>query len=134
MAMKGWRRIGIILSVIWFLGFGVFLWRLLVDELVATYSYSLQNCRLLEDSANNGLQYFPYEKREKRQAEISALDSKCRSDAKLEFDRTLKQRGGDGWLAAFTVIYDLISIALGWLIVWGCVALGRWVHRGFTTA
>jgi hypothetical protein len=37
-------------------------------------------------------------------------------------------------LAAFTVIYDLISIALGWLIVWGCVALGRWVHRGFTTA
>jgi hypothetical protein len=116
------------------LGFGVFLWRLLVDELVAPYSYSLQNCRLLEDSANDGLQYFPYQKREKRQAEIWALDSKCRSDAKLEFDRTLKQRGGDGWLAAFTVIYDLISIALGWLIVWGCVALGRWVHRGFTTA
>jgi hypothetical protein len=24
MAMRGWRRIGIILSVIWFLGFGVF--------------------------------------------------------------------------------------------------------------
>lgn len=26
MAMKGWRRIGIVLSVIWFLGFGVYLW------------------------------------------------------------------------------------------------------------
>jgi hypothetical protein len=56
MAMKGWRRVGIVLSLIRFLGFGVFLWRLLVDELVAPYSYSLQNCRLLEDSANDGLQ------------------------------------------------------------------------------
>jgi hypothetical protein len=26
MAMKGWRRVGIVLSVVWFLGFGVYLW------------------------------------------------------------------------------------------------------------
>jgi hypothetical protein len=32
MAMKGWRRIGIIVSVIWFLGFGVFLWNQYVED------------------------------------------------------------------------------------------------------
>jgi hypothetical protein len=33
--------------------------------------------------------------------------------------------------AAVVVGFDLLTIALGWLIVWGCVALVRWVHRGF---
>jgi hypothetical protein len=26
---------------------------------------------------------------------------------------------------------DLATIGLGWLIAWVCIALGRWVHRGF---
>ena len=56
--MKGWRRIGIIASVIWFFGFGVLLWNQFVEGAVAPY---------------------------------------------------------------------------GWLIAWGCVALGRWVHRGFAS-
>jgi hypothetical protein len=31
----------------------------------------------------------------------------------------------------FVLGADLVTIALGWLIAWGCIALGRWVHRGF---
>ena len=26
---------------------------------------------------------------------------------------------------------DLVLIGLGWLIAWGCVAVGRWAHRRF---
>jgi len=29
------------------------------------------------------------------------------------------------------LVIALVTIALGWLIAWGCVAFGRWVHRGF---
>ena len=29
------------------------------------------------------------------------------------------------------ITIDLVLIGLGWLSVWGCVVLGRWVHRGF---
>ena len=38
MAMRGWRRIGIIVSVIWFFGFSVFLWNKFVEDAVAPYA------------------------------------------------------------------------------------------------
>jgi hypothetical protein len=34
-------------------------------------------------------------------------------------------------LAIMVLVIDLVTIALGWLIVWGCVALGRWVRSRF---
>jgi hypothetical protein len=42
------------------------------------------------------------------------------------------------WLRAATLLpvvigVDLVTIILGWLIVWGCVAVGRWVYRGFAS-
>ena len=37
-AMKGWRWIGIIASVIWFFGFGVLFWNEYVEEAVAPYA------------------------------------------------------------------------------------------------
>jgi hypothetical protein len=33
-------------------------------------------------------------------------------------------------LIAISVV-DLLTVGLGRLIAWGCIALGRWVHRGF---
>ena len=48
MAMKGWRRIGIIVSVIWFLGFGVFLWNQYVEDAVAPYARDLKTCSAIE--------------------------------------------------------------------------------------
>ena len=41
---RGWRRIGIVLSVIWFLGFGVFLWETSLNDLVRPYAYQLKQC------------------------------------------------------------------------------------------
>jgi hypothetical protein len=41
------------------------------------------------------------------------------------------ERPSDSVLAIAVLMIDLVTIALGWLIVWGSVALGRWVYRGF---
>ena len=44
MAMKGWRRVGIVLSVIWFFGFGVLLWNEFVEDAVAPYAQDVKIC------------------------------------------------------------------------------------------
>jgi hypothetical protein len=48
-AMKGWRRIGIIASVIWFFGFGVLLWNQYVEDVVAPYAQDLKICSAIEE-------------------------------------------------------------------------------------
>jgi hypothetical protein len=44
------------------------------------------------------------------------------------------ERPADSVLAVAVLVIDLVTIALGWLIVWGCVALARWVRRVCSTA
>ena len=48
MATRGWRRIGIIVSVIRFFGFSVFLWNKFVEDAVAPYAQDLQICSAIE--------------------------------------------------------------------------------------
>jgi hypothetical protein len=49
MAMRGWRRIGIMASVVWFFGFGVFLWNQFVKDAVAPYAQDLKICSAIEE-------------------------------------------------------------------------------------
>ena len=59
---------------------------------------------------------------------IITESEKCASKAKLQWE---SERPSDSMAVVAVLVIDLVTIALGWLIVWGCVALGRWVHRGF---
>jgi hypothetical protein len=42
--MRGWRRIGVVLSVLWFVGFGAWLWISSISEHNAFYRLQLHNC------------------------------------------------------------------------------------------
>jgi hypothetical protein len=55
MAMRGWRRIGIILSVIWFLGFGVYLWSEAVAEADRLRSLRADNCFSAKERSSDRL-------------------------------------------------------------------------------
>jgi hypothetical protein len=130
MTMKGWRRIGIIVSVIWFLGFGVFLWNQYVEDAVAAYAQDLKICSAIEQYSDDFWQANARnseELSEKLQANQDQYE-KCRSKAKLQWE---SERPSDSMAIAAVLVIDLVTIALGWLIVWGCVAFGRWVQRGF---
>jgi hypothetical protein len=100
--MRGWRRIGIVLSVIWFLGLGVFLWVETVQKLDA------DNC------------FHLYEK-----------DTvKCIANATLL--RWSSNHPINNLTTGLAILgIDLATIGLGWLIVWGCVSVVRWIRRGF---
>jgi hypothetical protein len=129
-AMKGWRRIGIIASVIWFFGFGVLLWNQFVEGAVAPYAQDLKICSAIEQYSDEFWQANARDSEElseKLQVNQDEYE-KCASKAKLQWE---SERPSDSVLAIAVLVIDSVTIALGWLIVWGSVALGRWVYRGF---
>jgi hypothetical protein len=104
--VKGWRRIGIILSVIWFLGFGVFL---LLQPPENARAYANAYCAV-------------------KQPGVTRED--CFSLAVIDYESQHPPNRTGILTGVFAI--DLLTVALGWLIAWGCIALGRWVHRGFS--
>ena len=130
MATRGWRLIGIIASVIWSFSFGVFLWNRFVDDAVAPYAQDLMICSAIEQYSDDFWQANARnseELSEKLQVNQDQYE-KCASKAKLQWESELPS---DSVLAIVALVIDLMTIALGWLIVRGCVALGSWLRRGF---
>ena len=128
--MSGWRLIGIIASVIWFFGFGVLLWNQFDEDAVAPYAQDLKICSAIEQYSDEFWQANARDSEElseKLQVNQDQYE-KCASKAKLQWE---SERPSDSVLAIVVLVIDLVMIALGWLIVWSCVALTRWVYRGF---
>jgi hypothetical protein len=133
MAMKGWRRIGIVLSVIWFLGFGIYQLAQPTFE-VELYGRSLHNCTTIYEEAQENVRKFARDADDmiKRwMPDIEAALKECEEQAKLRYE------GAEPSVyarLAEIIIVNLITIALAWLVAWGCVAVGRWVYRGFAAS
>jgi hypothetical protein len=126
MVMKGWRRIGIVLSVIWFFGFGAYLINHTTELEIFNMGYD--NCyaiyrHAVEHAEERGMQ-------EKWMPDIEAQLQECTKKVTLDYERT---RPSEYVTLAKIIVFNLITIALAWLVAWGCVAVGRWVYRGFTT-
>ncbi len=93
MAMKGWRRIGIILSVIWFLGFGVYLWHEAEENNLRPLNARWDSCLLTFRMAEHDLDESvrgrgPTEEWAKKWFAISEQRNKCEANAKLEWEST----------------------------------------------
>ena len=65
----------------------------------------------------------------KRNKENNAQYDRCMSQASLDYERTNPPSVSTRLL--IVIAMDLVLMGFGWLIVWGCAALGRWVYRGF---
>src|SRR6187397_2537835 len=75
---KGWRRVGIVVSVIWFLGFGFYVWNHELESHSDFYMFETRNCTRLLDMANENLQYArTQEERDRRFAENFAKHRAC---------------------------------------------------------
>jgi hypothetical protein len=53
----------------------------------------------------------------------------CMSKARLDYESTNPPSNSTRLLTVIAI--DLVLIGLVWLIAWDCIAVGRWVHRGF---
>jgi hypothetical protein len=111
-----------------FFGFGVLLWNQYVEDAVAPYAQDLKICSAIEEYSDQFWQENARDREElseKLQANQDEYE-KCASKAKLRWE---KERPSDSVAIVAVLVIDLVTLALGWLIAWGCVALGRWVHN-----
>jgi hypothetical protein len=65
----------------------------------------------------------------KQDAANSAKWDACLAKARLDFEHT--NPPSNSMRLLIVIAMDLVLIGFGWLIVWGCVALVKWVRRGF---
>lgn len=132
MKCSGWRRIGIVLSVIWFVGFGGFLWIASVNHNAGLYGLRLRMCDAILDADNEALQHITKQgDRALKAFDNSMTREKCGSDAEKVFlDRDEQLYRGIPILLGV----DFATVIVGWLIVWVVISIFRWISRGFASA
>ena len=123
--LSGWQRIGIVVSVIWFVGFAWYVVAHRQDKLLLTCAEGLQRDVALSESAKTA------EERERRRQEYGNKYSKCMNDAHVS---SFRFGLNNDPLQAIPLILavDLGMIVIGWLITWYVVMVFRGIRRGFT--
>jgi len=129
---RGWRGIGIMLSVIWFIGFGGYVWVREGNEKAKFFWGQSMICNSILSTRNESLQSIANEEtREKREAENWANFKECRDEALRFYGSSLEDsRKGIPVLLAL----DAGTVAFGWLVAWIVLSVARWVQRGFASA
>jgi hypothetical protein len=133
--LNGWQRIGILLSMIWFVSFAGFIWTSNNRHAADFYGGQLRLCQAILDSYNFSLQYIQDpDKRNKASEENWTKYEKCQRDAEEFYHRDVGDRSswgdwGRGLLLLFGI--DLATIVFAWLLAWFGVVTVRWIRRGF---
>ena len=102
MQLSGWQRIGVVISILWIIGGGLLGNNIGIHE----GDYVVQELQICEEAHNADLKMC-YQK----------------------FDKDWPAAISNHWIDA--VFFGLVPIPLGWLTVYGIVALLRWIRAGF---
>jgi hypothetical protein len=121
--MRGWYRIGVVLSVLWFISFGLGLWIRLLNKDLDTGHCSLM--REIEQKRLDNLVGPDWAARFRKAEED---EKACRDSVHVRVDNNWNFY----WVAAFAAA--AISVALLWLVVLITVAVARWIVAGFRRA
>ena len=128
MKLNGWKRIGIIASVIWILGAGAYTYDSEIDQASLPISKAYLSC----DSAAKALprkapDFIPDPGTVPMPPGAVPADSRdCHKQAEDSLTLAVKNARLDASLVA------LVPVPLGWGITYLVLFLVRWVKRGFT--
>ena len=132
-----WRRIGVVLSVLWLVAFGGWMWLSNVSSVSESDSNALQHCvdlsnmrgereveRYATEIEQRGLAAVDRARMEKTMKMIAEEMTAC-WDKTTESYRVVYSNLRTGvWLLA---LIDLASVALFWLLAWIIIRTSRWV-------
>ena len=126
MRLNLWQRIGIVLSVLAFIGLAVYAWAFEARHRDRFYSTQLSMCDPLR-TQNDALQDFgTQEDRVKREATNQSEYAECKDEA----DATLRESFNAGLQRIPLFLAKVLGlIVLAWLIEWFVVEIARWIKR-----
>src|SRR5262245_48496102 len=129
---RGLRRIGTVLSVIWFVGFGGYVWTNEQSQISKSLLANTDLCSSILKHANDALPNIAdQEQRGKLFAENLANHEEC-GDRTLRFIASQRDALWKGIPVLLAI--DAATVAFGWLVVWLVTLIVRWVQRGFASA
>ena len=130
--MSGWYRIGVLLSVLWFIGFGLWL-RFYTTNYAGEYlerefsfcatTWEAEKDRFLHEFGDK----WDRPAIDEQLAKLNQFENECRERASTSFY--------SHWVSNWTIaLIAVISVALWWLVGLIDVSAGRWVAAGFRRA
>jgi hypothetical protein len=114
--MRGWRRIGVVLSVLWFAGFGWWLRQDDYDRARTIAGYDL--CSAIYDTKRDAPDFSEH------MQQVIREFYDCENQAGARF-----VSAATPWWAI--IVADAFSVGALWSVAWIAVAVGRWVTAGF---
>jgi hypothetical protein len=127
--LKGWQRIGIVMSVVWFFGFAGFVWIRDTRERGTFYGWQLKMCDTILSTNNESLQFLTKrEDRGERADENAEEYLNCRAAAERLFLGEMSTRYSG---IPILLAVDCGIIVICWLVSWLVVKIRRWTRRGF---
>jgi hypothetical protein len=122
--MRGWRRIGIVLSVFWCIGFSW--WLLEVERENDRRLWIASGWNVCDADAKDKREQLSWNERERIIARVDREERECKEKAAARFHSMVEIKPWWGFAVA-----NAISLALLWLLAWIVVCVGRWVAAGF---
>jgi hypothetical protein len=112
-ALGGWQRIGVVLSILWFIVGGLWINSVVTDELGASAVTQFGQCLKARSIQPDG---------------TIPRDTNW-DPCQAAFERDFLRAIADRWY--WTLVFTLIPIPIVWLICYGLLALARWIRAGF---
>jgi hypothetical protein len=127
MRLNRWQRIGIVLSVLAFIGLGVYAWVFEARQRDRFYSTQLSMCDGTLRTQNEALQGIgTQEDRAKREAANQSEYEECKNEA----GATLRESFNASLQRMPLFLAKVLGlIVLAWLIEWFVVEIARWIKR-----
>ena len=126
--LNRWQRVAIVLSVLAFVGMGLYAWVFEARQRDHFYLLQLSMCNATLQMENDLLRDIGKEEdRDKRQAAVQAENESCKSEAPATLRKSFHASLERMPLFLATV---LGLIVLAWLIEWFVVEIVRWIKRG----
>jgi hypothetical protein len=126
-AVNGWHRIGIVLSIIWFFAYSIFLWSSGSADRLELYEIRKSNCADTFNT-NSAVSRPSGGDYDKRSSENRNELRQCEKEAAAAFRREMRTARQNIPILLANVI---ASVLLAWVVVWGVIGIVRWVKRGF---
>ena len=126
--MRSWRWLGLVFSVLWLVGFGVWLWISSVGDRPEWYALQLQRCYSSSDIKREKLRLQPEGYDGQKIAAVSREYQSCVVQAKTIFDGQMDELRSH---VRKIMALNAGALAAIWLLVFLGVPVGRWVALCF---
>ena len=113
--LNRWQVIGMILSIIWFVGFAAWGWNDSIGAIRHNFTNGLNECRRDQLSRLSDADWAQFQQ--------------CLDQQRLLFEKEFES---DRKAIPVLLSIDVLAIVFAWLVAWVIVGIGRWLkRRGF---